>query len=130
MDCLFLYNPNSGKGKIRKKISYIRRKLEEKYERVDIVETASAKDLETRVREGADCYDVILFSGGDGTFNNVLEGLHGREVPLGYLPSGTTNDIAHSLGIPCNIKGALKVILEGNTEGVDCMRVNLSLIHI
>ena len=50
MDCLFLYNPNSGKGKIRKKISYIRRKLEEKYERVDIVETASAKDLETRVR--------------------------------------------------------------------------------
>ncbi len=124
MDCLFLYNPNSGKGKIRKKISYIRRKLEENYERVDIVETASAKDLETRVREGADCYDVILFSGGDGTFNNVLEGLHGREVPLGYLPSGTTNDIAHSLGIPRNIKGALKVILEGNTEGVDCMRVN------
>lgn len=121
---MFLYNPNSGKGKLKKKIPYIRSKLEEKFERVDIVETESAKDLETRVREGTEKYGVILFSGGDGTFNNVLEGVGERDVSLGYIPSGTTNDIAHSLGIPCNIKGALKVILEGHTEGVDCMRVN------
>ena len=124
MDCIYLYNPNSGKGKIKKKIPYIRKKLEEKFERVDIVETESAHDFKQRVCESVDKYDTILFSGGDGTFNNVLEGVGNREIPLGYIPSGTTNDIAHSLGIPRNIKGALKVILDGYTEGVDCMRVN------
>lgn len=124
MDCLFLYNPNSGKGKLRKKIPYVRRKLEEKFERVDITETKSATDLEQRVREGAERYDVILFSGGDGTFNNVLTGVGERDVQLGYIPSGTTNDVAHSLGIPKNVKRALKVILAGHSKKVDCLRVN------
>lgn len=124
MDCLLLYNPNSGKGKLKKKIPYVRRKLEDKFERVDIVETTSAADLEQRVRDGATRYDVILFSGGDGTFNNVLKGLEGRDVQLGYIPSGTTNDVAHSLGIPRNVKGALKVILSGHSKNVDCLRVN------
>lgn len=119
-----MYNPNSGKGKLKKEIPYVRRKLEEKFERVDIVETASAEDLEQRVRAGAEEYDVILFSGGDGTFNNVLSGVGDRDVQLGYIPSGTTNDIAHSLGIPRNIKGALKVILNGHSKKVDCLRVN------
>ncbi|MDE6676994.1 MAG: acylglycerol kinase family protein, partial [Clostridia bacterium] len=93
MDCIYLYNPNSGKGKIKKKIPYIRKKLEEKFERVDIVETESAHDFKQRVCESVDKYDTILFSGGDGTFNNVLEGVGDREIPLGYIPSGTTNDI-------------------------------------
>lgn len=124
MDCLFLYNPNSGKGTLRKKIPYVRRKLEEKFERVDITETKSAVDLEQRVREGAGRYDVILFSGGDGTFHNVLTGVGGRDVQLGYIPSGTTNDVAHSLGIPRNVKRALKVILAGHSKRVDCLRVN------
>ena len=64
---MFLYNPNSGKGKVAKKIDYVRKKLEKKYDVVDIVETTSGADLEAKAREGALNYDVILFSGGDGT---------------------------------------------------------------
>ncbi|MDE7453372.1 MAG: diacylglycerol kinase family lipid kinase [Clostridia bacterium] len=124
MNCLFLYNPNSGKGKLKKKISYVRRHLEEKFERVDIVETKSAEDMEAHARDGAERYDVILFSGGDGTFNNVLTGIGDRKIPLGYIPSGTTNDIAHSVGIPRSVKGALKVILAGHSAPLDCLRVN------
>ena len=124
MKCLFLYNPHSGKGRIAKKIAYIEKKLSEKYDEVDIVATQSVTDLETRVREGASRYDVILFSGGDGTFNNVLHGVGEQNVTLGYLPSGTVNDVARSLGIPHSVKGALKVALNGVPQKLDCMRIN------
>ena len=121
---MFLYNPNSGKGKVAKKIDYVRKKLEKKYDVVDIVETTSGADLEAKAREGALNYDVILFSGGDGTFNNVLQGVGESDVTLGYIPSGTVNDVARSLGIPRNVKGALKVVLHGRSERIDCLRVN------
>lgn len=123
MKCLFLYNPNSGKGMIGRKLSYIERRLKNRYSIVDLHETKSAKDLEQCVREGAKTYDAIIFSGGDGTFNNVLHGAEASGVQLGYIPSGTVNDVARSLGIPRNVKGALKVILRGRSEDLDCMRV-------
>ena len=124
MNCLFLYNPSSGKGKIAKKAEYIRKRLQKTFERVEVAATTSAEDLEARVREGAEQFDVILFSGGDGTFNHVLQGVGTHEVLLGYIPGGTTNDVARSLGIPRSVKGALKVIEQGCSRWLDCMRVN------
>ena len=124
MKCLFLYNPNSGKGKVGKKIGYIRRRLETMFEHVEVVATSGADDLEARARAGAAQYDVILFSGGDGTFNHVLQGIGEHRVQLGYIPGGTTNDVARSLGIPRSIRGALKVIARGNSALLDCMKIN------
>ncbi len=123
MKCLFLYNPNSGKGVIGRKLDYIERQLKTRYDEVDLHETKSAEDLEQCVRDGAKKYDAIVFSGGDGTFNNVLYGAAESGVQLGYIPSGTVNDVARSLGIPRNVKGALKIILKGRSEELDCMRV-------
>ena len=98
--------------------------LKTRYDEVTLYATKSAEDLQRRVSEGADEFDTIVFAGGDGTFNLVLGGLGEREVRLGYLPSGTANDVARSLGIPKNVKRALKVILSGRCEKLDCMRVN------
>ncbi len=120
---MFLYNPNSGRGKIKKKLHLIERTLKKKYDAVDIYATKSAEDVTEKIRESAERYDTIVFSGGDGTFNNVLQGMGENEVKLGYLPSGTANDVAHSLGIPKRVKGALKIITKGHTDKVDCMRV-------
>ena len=124
MKCLFLYNPMSGKGKIQKKLPLIERMLKTRYDEVTLYATKSAEDLQRKVSEGAEEFDTVVFSGGDGTFNLVLGGLGEREVRLGYLPSGTANDVAHSLGIPKNVKRALKVILSGRCEKIDCMRIN------
>lgn len=127
MKCIFIYNPNSGKGKIAKKVDYIQSRLQEKYEVVDVYATKCAGDLTVKVKEVVDYYDAIVFSGGDGTFNEVLQGLGEREdIPsLGYIPGGTANDVAHSLGIPRkSVKRAVNVILDGRTEMLDCMRVN------
>lgn len=124
MKCLFLYNPNSGKGKLLKKLPYIERRLKERFEEVVCCATKSAEDLEKQAREGAERFDAVIFSGGDGTFHHVLEGIGEREVTLGYLPSGTVNDVARSLKIPRTVRGALKVILKGEPQNLDCMEVN------
>lgn len=121
--CLLLYNPNSGKGALCKQRDKIVARLKSEYSEVDYRETASAEDLAEAIRIAADRYDAIVFSGGDGTFNNVIGALAGKRVQLGYIPSGTVNDVARSLGIPRTVRGAVNVILKGRSAELDCIRI-------
>ena len=126
MKCVFIYNPVSGKGKIAKKLAYIEKKLLEKYDEVEIRATQGPGDMSRFAREAIGQVDAIIFSGGDGSFNEVLQGVADVEnMPeLGYIPSGTVNDIARTLKIPRKVKKALKVILTGRNEKLDCMKAN------
>ena len=65
--------------------------------------------------EGVDC---ILSHGGDGTLNEVANGMLGREVPLGFLPGGTANAMAFELGLPRNPVRAIHRLLEMRPEPV------------
>ena len=123
MGALFLYNPMSGKGKVGRKLNLIEKSLKQCFGEVELYQTQSAEDLEEKIRTQAERYDAVIFSGGDGTFNHVLTALEGRDVQLGYIPSGTINDVARSLKIPRSIKGALKVITKGHSKRLDCMKV-------
>ena len=124
MKCIFLYNPNSGKGKIKNRLSFIERTLKTRYDEVVLYATKSAEDMQKKASESAEVYDAVIFSGGDGSFHLVLGGVGEKKATLGYLPSGTANDVARSLGIPKNPKKALKIITDGRSEKVDCMRIN------
>lgn len=126
MKCVFIYNPVSGKGKITKKLPYITQKLKQKYDEVEVLATQTAGDMSRLARQSLDAADAIIFSGGDGSFNELLQGVGDCEnMPvLGYIPSGTVNDIARTLGISRNIKKALKIILNGRSEKLDCMKAN------
>lgn len=126
MKCIFIYNPVGGKGEIASRESFIVKQLRKKYEIVDVYATKCAGDMTHIARVAATEYDAIIFAGGDGSFNEILQGIGDMEdLPvLGYIPSGTVNDVAHSLKIPRKLKSALKVILEGQVEQIDCMKVN------
>ena len=126
MRCIFIYNPVSGKGKIAKRLAFIMDGLKEKYEEVEVCATKGAGDMTRIVKASLGKYDAIVFAGGDGSFNEIVQALATEENPpeLGYIPSGTVNDIAHSLKIPKNIKKALKIIQTGRVERLDCMQVN------
>lgn len=74
------------------------------------------------VREGA---ETIVAAGGDGTVNEVLNGLAGADVRLGILPVGTMNVFAAELGIPQgNVEKAWRVIDQGLEVKVDCPMAN------
>ena len=66
-------------------------------------------------------YDIIVCSGGDGTLNEIISGVMQAEKskPVGYIPSGSTNDFAKSMGISSDIKTAAKAISQGEEHKID-----------
>ena len=127
MKCLFIYNPISGKNKkLMKKMDYIEKRLKEKYEVVDIVPTQYAGHAIDLAREACGVYNSLIFSGGDGTFSEVVKGIgEAKEAPMiGFIPSGTVSDMANNYKIPRNIKKALDVCLEGNKTKIDVCKIN------
>ncbi len=67
----------------------------------------------------------IIAAGGDGTINEVINGMAGSSVPLAILPLGTTNVLAKELNIPVDIGSALKAALSGTARSISLGRVEL-----
>ncbi|MDY0363878.1 MAG: YegS/Rv2252/BmrU family lipid kinase [Bacilli bacterium] len=126
MTCIFIYNPESGKGRIKKRVPYIIQTLKRKYSTVDIHETKSKEDCIKASIDACGKYNAIIFSGGDGTFNDITCGVSSQDKRpiLGYIPTGTVNDIAKNLKISRNIKKALKIILKGGYIKHDVGKIN------
>jgi diacylglycerol kinase family enzyme len=68
-----------------------------------------ATELSREARDGG--YDVVVAFGGDGTLNEVANGLAGTDVPVSVLPGGSTNVVARSLGIPNDVVDATEHLL-------------------
>ena len=69
-------------------------------------------------------FRAVVAAGGDGTINEVVNGLAGSEVVLGVLPVGTMNVFAAELGLPGDLDRAWQVILAGKTRKIDLARAN------
>jgi len=68
--------------------------------------------------------DVVAAAGGDGTVNEVVNGLDGYDVPLGIIPLGTANDFARQVGIPADADHAMDVILQRKPRRLDTCALN------
>ncbi|TAL25661.1 MAG: diacylglycerol kinase family lipid kinase [Nitrospirae bacterium] len=69
---------------------------------------------------------LIIAAGGDGTFNEVINGIAGSDIPMAILPLGTTNVLAKELGIPENVEKAVDIALSGKIQTVALGRITLS----
>ncbi len=69
-------------------------------------------------------YDVVVAAGGDGTVNEVVNGLALSPVTLGVLPMGTMNVFAYEIGLPADLDGCWDVIQNGRVTEVDLARAN------
>lgn len=126
MKYILLYNPVSGKGKFRKKVPFIKKYFKDKNLKLDIYESMFQRDLETKAMELAGQYDVLIISGGDGTVNEVINGVmkSNSRPAIAILPSGTANDVASLLGFNKNIKRSLKIITESEPVKMDVNKIN------
>jgi YegS/Rv2252/BmrU family lipid kinase len=66
---------------------------------------------------------MIIAAGGDGTFNEVINGLAGSEIPMAILPLGTTNVLAKELNIPEDVDGALEAAIKGNPKTISLGKI-------
>ena len=83
--------------------------------------TAGSGDCAAAVQRMAPHVDTVVCCGGDGTFNETVNGVlrSGAQVPIGYIPAGSTNDFATSLRIPTNVLRAAQQIVEGEPRHYD-----------
>ena len=88
---------------------------------VTVYMTASQGDAARVITARAKEFDVVVCAGGDGTFNETITGIleSGANIPIGYIPCGSTNDLAASLKLPTNIRKAAQAIAEGTPVSYD-----------
>src|ERR1700749_4640953 len=118
---LLIRNPTAGRRR-HGLVEGVVRELKAEGWRVDLVDTAAAGDAR-RLAESceADRYAVIAVAGGDGTINEVVNGLaaRGEEAPpLAIVPLGTANVLAHELGLATTATAVAKTIMFGRTVRV------------
>lgn len=124
---LFVYNPNSGKMQINDYLSDIIQIFSSADYEVVVYPTKARLDGYDKIKSSDGIYDIVVCSGGDGTLNETVAAVmtHSASKPfIGYIPSGTTNDFARSLGISSDMIQAAKDIVEGEAKACDIGKFN------
>lgn len=126
MKFLLLYNPVSGRLSFKRNLEKVKKIFDESDHDLDVYESKAPKDLENEAKLQSSKYDVFLVAGGDGTINEVVNGMMKSEIRpiLGVLPGGTANDIAAILGISRSIKKSLELFFESEPVAIDVNRIN------
>ena len=118
---LFIMNPFAGQKRANRQLSDLLLLFTKAgYDVITHMTTGPGSASEAAERLAGEV-DLIVCCGGDGTFNETVSGLlkSGRDVNLGYIPAGSTNDFAASLKLSSNILQAAQDILEGEPVPYD-----------
>ena len=129
---LLVANPRAGGGRAGRERPAIEAAVARAFEHAEVVWTEAAGQASQIVRERVRPGDIVAALGGDGTCNEVVNGLMGDEGPLEptaiftSIPFGTGGDLVRSLEIPRTLRDALWVAATGTTVHVDVGRVTWS----
>lgn len=119
MSIAIIANPHAGKGRGKKVAEQVTSILKDKHVDFEIFFTGYPKQAVELAAQATKKHEVIAALGGDGTVNEVLNGILHSKSQLAIIPGGTGNDYARGLNIPTNPDDALKVILQGNIVKMD-----------
>ena len=124
--CVIIYNKKSGKVKPKLLIGTFYDVVEKNGYSLNVITTKRHGDATDIVRELPDDIDLVIAAGGDGTFDEVINGNMQREKKLliAQLPLGTTNDIGTMFGLTQNYKRDLEIILNGVKKNIDIIMIN------
>ncbi len=123
---LVIINPKSGKFTAKSQLWSIADMFTRSGFETTVYITQKRGDATEYSRNLASKFDLIVCRGGDGTFNETVNGVlqSGVDVPIGYIPSGTTNDFASSIGVPRNVQSAIDLICDVEPKHHDMGQLN------
>ena len=118
---LFIVNPFAGQRKAKKLLAEIIEIFNRAEYTVITHITAGTGDAENACLRYAEEVDRVVCCGGDGTFNETLSGVikSGRDLPIGYIPAGSTNDFAAGLHLSGDLLEAARDIVNGEAKTLD-----------
>lgn len=120
----FIVNPVAGQGKKLSFVSEITGFCQRNYLNYKLVMTHKPKEAIELAREASKKYEVIVAVGGDGTVNEVVNGIADTDAKLGIIPIGSGNDFAKQMGLTYNLSKDLRILMDGKFIKVDLGRVN------
>lgn len=122
---LIIHNPEAGMGR-RRLLADVIGRLEDAGARVDVQTAPSASATSTLVEKAAktNLYDAIAAAGGDGTIRAVARGLRGSSTPLGIVPVGTGNVMAHEIGLRRRASAIARCLLYGEQAPLSAAAAN------
>ena len=123
---LFVFNPRAGKAKVKNKLCDIIDIFVKAGYEVTVYPTQAEGDAIQAVKDKREDYDLLVCSGGDGTLDEAVNGMIKceKQIPIGYIPAGSTNDFARSLGIPKDMRKAAEMIVGGKDYACDIGVIN------
>lgn len=120
-----ILNPVAGRGKTLKVMPLIETFFRSHNFTYKLVITRERGEATTLARKAASSgYEVVVAVGGDGTVNEVANGLVGSNTAMGVIPCGIGNDFARTLTLPMNWKAACRCLVQGKMKIIDIGIVN------
>ena len=120
---LFFINPNAGHAEIRSSLMEVLAIFCKGGYEPTVHMTTGPRDITRQIAERGTQYDLIVCTGGDGTLNEAVSGLmalpYEKRPPLGYIPGGTVNDVASTLGLSKDPIRAAQEIVGGRLYPLD-----------
>lgn len=122
---LFIVNPVSGVGRHKGIEKVLKKYLDTNKYSYEVVYTEQAGHAVALSKEASgQRMDIVVAVGGDGTVNEVAQGLVGTESYLGIIPTGSGNGLSRHLNIPLNVRRAIEIINKGKVMKIDTANLN------
>jgi len=120
----FIANPIAGGGKAKALIPKVEKYFRDAGAEFDIYWTKKAGDgIEAAYKAANEGFDFIVAAGGDGTVNEVLNGIVGTKSILGAIHAGKGNDFATAVNMPPDIELSCMALIKGKTRAIDLGKV-------
>lgn len=116
---ILISNPHAGRGGKHRalEVAQFCGHLKERDVAVELVNTAGPGDAcQLAARAAVEGWREVIVSGGDGTINEALQGIVGKNVRLAVWPRGTANVLAHELGLPFDTEEAASAVARGTAR--------------